>query len=78
MMTGWGDMALGGWIWMAIWIAALLVMVWLIVAGGRDRAAPDDPLDILRARYARGEISQDEFERARTSLVESHHGGSRP
>lgn len=77
-MTGWGDMALGGWIWMAIWIAALLVMVWLIVADGRDRAAHDDPLDILRARYARGEISQDEFERARRSLLESHHGGSRP
>ncbi len=78
MVTGWGDMALGGWVWMVIWIAALLVMVWLIVAGGRDRTAHDDPLDILRARYARGEISQDEFERARQSLLESHHGGSRP
>lgn len=77
MMTGWGELAFGSWIWMVVWIAALLVMVWLIVAGGRDRSSHDDPLEILRARYARGEINQEEFERARQSLLESHQGGTR-
>jgi putative membrane protein len=57
------------WIWMLIWIAALLFMVWLIVRGTTDRPAADDATTILRARFARGEISQDEFERARDALL---------
>lgn len=68
VMSGWG-MALGDWAWMAIWIVALLVMVWLIVAGSRERTPPEDAIDVLRARFARGEISQDEFERARNALL---------
>lgn len=67
-MGAWG-MALGDWVWMAVWIVALLAMVGLIVAGFRDRSPHDDPLEILRARFARGEISQDEYERARTVLL---------
>lgn len=67
-MGAWG-MALGDWAWMAVWIVVLGAMVWLIFAGFRDRAPRDDPLEILRARFARGEISQDEYERARTVLL---------
>jgi len=58
-----------GWIWMLIWIAALLFMVWLIVRNPADRPAAEDATAILRARFARGEISQDEFERARDALL---------
>jgi len=58
-----------GWIWMLIWIAALLVMVWLVVRGPAERTTAEDAMAILRARFARGEISQDEFERARTALL---------
>jgi putative membrane protein len=58
-----------GWIWMLIWIAALLVMVWLIVRGPAERTTAEDAMAILRARFARGEISQDEFERARNALL---------
>ena len=68
MMNGWG-MALGDWAWMAIWIVALLAMVWVIVAGYRDRSPRDEPLDLLRGRFARGEISEDEYERARSLLL---------
>ncbi len=57
------------WIWMLIWIAALLFMVWLIVRGPAERSAAEDAVAILRARFARGEISQDEFERARDALL---------
>lgn len=67
-MTGTWGMTLGGWIWVAIWVIALLVMVWLLVSGGRGRDRADDPLDILRARYARGEISEEEFRHARDVL----------
>jgi putative membrane protein len=68
MMDGWG-MALGGWIWMGVWIVALLAMVWLIVAGTRPRGNHEDALEILRARFARGEINKEEFEQARDALL---------
>jgi uncharacterized membrane protein len=58
-----------GWIWMFIWIAGLIFMVWLIVHGAHDRSAAEDAMAILRARFARGEISQQEFERARDALL---------
>ena len=69
-MTGAWGMTLGGWIWMVVWIVALLVMVWLAVGGWR-REERDDPLEVLRARYARGEISEDEFRHARQILDEA-------
>ena len=68
MMTGIWGMTLGGWIWMAVWVIALLAMVWLLVSGGRGLDRADDPLQILRARYARGEISEEEFRHARDVL----------
>lgn len=65
MMT-WG-MDASAWIWMFVWVFALLAMVWLICRAER-RAPNDDPETILRARYARGEISAEEFERAKILL----------
>jgi uncharacterized membrane protein len=58
-----------GWVWMVTWIAALLFMVWLLVRAPGDRSTADDAFAILRARFARGEISQDEYERARDALL---------
>ena len=55
------------WIWMFTWILALVAMVWLIVRADR-RAPADDPETILKARFARGELSAEEFERARLVL----------
>jgi putative membrane protein len=65
-MMAWG-MDASSWIWMLVWILALVAMVWLIVRA--DHGAPgDDPEAILRARFARGEISAEEFERAKLVL----------
>lgn len=61
-------MGSAGWIWMLIWIAALLFMVWLIVRPPDADQSAEDALSILRVRFARGEISETEFERARTLL----------
>lgn len=58
-----------GWVWMVVWIVALLVMVWLIVRGPAEAPTTEDALSILRARFARGEISKEEFERARDVLL---------
>jgi putative membrane protein len=57
-----------GWIWMLVWIAALLFMVWLIVRRPETDSSEEDALSILRARFARGEISETEFDRASTVL----------
>jgi uncharacterized membrane protein len=66
MMTGW-TMGLEGWLWLGAWILALVVMVWLLSREPR-RSGPEDALAILRARLARGEITTDEFEKARRLL----------
>jgi len=67
MMIGW-TMGLDGWLWMGAWILALAVMVWLLVRAPARRPERDDALEVLRARLARGEITPDEFERARSLL----------
>jgi putative membrane protein len=67
MMLGW-SMGLEAWLWMGMWILALVVLVWFLVREPR-RSDRDDAMDILRARLARGEITSDEFEHARHLLL---------
>jgi putative membrane protein len=66
MMLGWG-MGFEGWLWMGAWILVLVVLVWLLVHEPR-RPPRDDAMEILKARLARGEITDDEFEHARRLL----------
>ncbi|MBI3750696.1 MAG: SHOCT domain-containing protein [Chloroflexi bacterium] len=66
MMFGW-SIGLEAWAWMGIWILVIAVLVWFLVREPR-RSGPDDAMDILRARLARGEISVEEFEHARSLL----------
>lgn len=71
MMSGieWG-MGLGGWLWMLLGIALLVVVAWVLVSAvaGRERTSTDDAAGILKARFARGEITQAEYEQARRLL----------
>lgn len=66
MMAGW-TMGIEGWIWMGAWALALVLVVWLLVREPRHDER-EDALQILRGRLARGEITPDEFERARHLL----------
>ncbi|HEV2006131.1 MAG TPA: SHOCT domain-containing protein [Candidatus Limnocylindrales bacterium] len=73
MMYGWDAAGLGGW-WMVagmtILAIAVLASVWLIVdrpgAGGIPRSSSEE---ILRERFARGELTGDEFDEARRRLA---------
>lgn len=73
---GWeGGMGWGA-LWMLLWwalpiLGIVLLVKWLARSEGRqsDGRHPDQSaLDILKERYARGEIDQAEFERKRRDL----------
>ena len=71
MMTGSGwAMDLGAWLWMLLALAIIVAVVWLVTAAlpGRQRPTPEDAVQILKARFARGEISEQEYEQARRLL----------
>jgi putative membrane protein len=76
-MMGYGfDGSALGWIWMVggllLMVGFVLLIVWAVGTMSRRASSrePERPtaLDILRERYARGEISQQEFEDARKTL----------
>lgn len=70
-MTGIGwDMGLGGWLWMTLGVVLLIAVIWAVMAmvPGRGRPTADDPAQILKTRFARGEISQEQYEQARRLL----------
>ena len=69
---------------MALWIALLVVLVWAIIRWLDRRTAPSVPthtstpssgpsaLEILRQRYASGEIDTATFEQMRERLIASN------
>ncbi|MCU4744531.1 SHOCT domain-containing protein [Natronoglomus mannanivorans] len=66
-MGNWG--AFGGWmiLWPVVLIGLLaLLVLWTGSRPGSER--PDRALEELRERYARGDLSDDEFERRRRNL----------
>ncbi|MGC8634879.1 MAG: SHOCT domain-containing protein [Candidatus Limnocylindrales bacterium] len=75
MMFGYGYGAgPGGPLWLlgglVVMVGIVLLVVWSL--GGAMRTRRDDvrstPLEILRERYARGEITQEQFEQAKQAL----------
>ena len=79
----WGDMGSLGWGWgwgllgaahMLLWWVLIILGIavlakWLFGAGAQYRGAPGgNALEILKERYARGEIGKDEFEQKKRDL----------
>ncbi len=70
MMWGYYD----GWSW--LWMAAMMVLFWggifaIVVYAIRAFSGPrgtDQAMDVLRRRFASGEITPDEFEKTRKAL----------
>ena len=72
---GWGPgYGLFGWLmmllfWILIIVGAVLIIRWLVTeAGSQGAAAADTTLDILKRRYAKGEITKDQFEAMKRDL----------
>lgn len=77
MFNGWGMGDAGGfWVLggLLLLVGCVVLVVWAVnTVSGRDHARPSSsqgapPLDILRERFARGEISEQEFEQAKKTL----------
>ncbi len=76
MMSGWG-MGYGffGWLmmflfWILIIAAVVLGVRWFIDQGKlKGSSVEETPLDILKKRYASGEIDKEEFETMRRELM---------
>jgi putative membrane protein len=78
MHDGWGWWMVFGGIWMLLfWIAIIWLVVWgvrsLMVHKESRTGTPEkrDPLDIAKERYAKGEISKEQFEQIKKDLHSS-------
>jgi putative membrane protein len=75
MMHWWGDygwgMGFGLLLMIVFWTIIILGIVYLVkfIAGGKKEDKGETALDILKKRYAKGEISKEEFEEKKNYLT---------
>jgi putative membrane protein len=58
--------------WILIIVAIIFLIRWLVVssrAGSHGQKPEETALEILKKRYARGEINQEEFEQKKRDLA---------
>ncbi len=77
---GFGGIMLGGLFMLAFWMLVIVGVIWLVVAFARGAsvgaahantsgsAAGQTPLEISKMRYAKGEITKDQYEQIRRDL----------
>ena len=82
MGDGWGWWMMLGGLWMVAFWGLVIWAVYTLVTrlGGRETAPPPQTaepsaIEILERRYARGELSHDEFEAMRRRLSGAGTGG---
>ncbi|HEC17116.1 MAG TPA: SHOCT domain-containing protein [Sedimenticola sp.] len=61
--------------WLLILAGIVLLVKWLVTRGKGADEDGETALDILKKRYARGEITKEEFEQRRKDLNQENHGG---
>ena len=67
MMGFWG----GGIMMLVVWVAIIIFIVWIVKEiNGKNKNSKSDSnvLDILKERYAKGEINKQEFEEKKKDL----------
>ncbi len=72
---GWGGMWFGG----IFWLIIIGLIIWLIINGSKrshyrydfppqNQVHQETPMDILKKRYAKGEITKEEFEQMKKDI----------
>jgi len=56
--------------WWVFWIVLLLIITYRLIRDSNEKKSPGDPLEILKRRYARGEITKEEYEKMKKDLEE--------
>ena len=83
MMMGFGYGGLNMILMILFWVVIIVVAVWLLSRlfpqvtgfsapppGGKRSEPAESPLDILKQRFARGELSKAEYDEMRRTLLE--------
>ncbi len=72
---GFGGMLIGGLLMIAFWVLIIVGAIWLVVTVAHGRqgssattASGQTPLSILQARFAKGEITKEQFDQMRRDL----------
>lgn len=62
--------AFGGVSMILLWVGLIVLLVWVVmkVVKGSSNESKGDAMDIARERYAKGEISKEEFEQIKQDL----------
>lgn len=74
---GWGAGNIMGWfgggfMMVLFWAAIIIFIVWVVKEiGGRNHEKPNSnsALEILKERYAKGEINKEEFEQKKKDII---------
>lgn len=66
---GYGFMGLGLLFWILIIVGVVLLIKWLVEQGKTTGVEQMSALETLKMRYARGEITAEEFEEMKKRLV---------
>ena len=64
--TGW--MGIGMWLFWIFLIVIIVVVVKVVVGNSASAASEESPMKLLKARYARGEINDEEFQKRKHEL----------
>jgi putative membrane protein len=74
-MMYWGNGAIGGWgifgmvLMVVFWVAIIALVIWGIKRFTQEKTTTSKgALDIAKERYAKGEISKEEFEQIKRDL----------
>jgi putative membrane protein len=81
---GWGGWVIGGLILLLILIAIVVIVALIVAAATRSRygggrmGKPEeqDPVRILKQRYAKGEVTKEEYDRMLDDLTKGQGGGA--
>ncbi len=68
---GWGGMIIMAVFWISVIAGIIFLIRWVVLSTDRrhETKAEDSALEILRKRYAKGEINKEEFEEKKKDLV---------